>query len=105
MDWRPDDPGHTDAPPAAEPVPATPPSWLQRLADLPARDKIALLIDAGVVILAMAFVVAQLHPELIVSDTTPAGGDMGAHVYGPAFLRDHLLPSGRLSGWSPDWYA
>ena len=30
---------------------------------------------------------------------------MGAHVWGPAFLRDHLLPAGRLSGWTPDWYA
>src|SRR5947209_19076993 len=23
----------------------------------------------------------------------------------PAFLRDHLLPHGRLTGWSPDWYG
>ena len=30
---------------------------------------------------------------------------MGAHVYGPAYLRDHLLTSFRLSGWSNDWYA
>jgi hypothetical protein len=26
-------------------------------------------------------------------------------VYGPAYLRDHLLTSFRLSGWSNDWYA
>ena len=30
---------------------------------------------------------------------------MGAHVWAPAYLRDHLLPHFRLSGWSPDWYA
>ena len=30
---------------------------------------------------------------------------MGAHVWGPAYLRDHLLPHGRLTGWTPDWYA
>src|SRR5690606_35086499 len=30
---------------------------------------------------------------------------MGAHVWGPAYLRDHLLPDLRLSGWTPDWYA
>src|SRR4051794_38725754 len=29
---------------------------------------------------------------------------MGAHVWGPAFLRDHLLNHGHLSGWTPDWY-
>ena len=44
-------------------------------------------------------------PRLLITDTTPAGGDMGAHVWGPAFLRDHLLPHGRLAGWTPDWYA
>ena len=30
---------------------------------------------------------------------------MGAHVWTPAFLRDHLLPHGRLTGWTNDWYA
>jgi hypothetical protein len=39
------------------------------------------------------------------SATTPTGGDMGAHVYVPAYLRDTLLPQGRLIGWSNDWYA
>ena len=43
--------------------------------------------------------------DLIFTRTTPTGGDFGAHVWGPAFLRDHLLPSGRLNGWSMDWYA
>lgn len=45
-----------------------------------------------------------LRPLLLI-DSTPSGGDMGAHVWGPAYLRDHLLPQGRLSGWTPDWYA
>ena len=54
---------------------------------------------------ACLFVFWQLRPDLIFSATTPAGGDMAAHVWGPAYLRDHLLPSGRLSGWAPDWYA
>ena len=43
--------------------------------------------------------------DLINDDTTPTGGDMGAHVWGPAFLRDHLLPNWQLSGWSMDWYG
>ena len=54
---------------------------------------------------APLFVFANLHPDQILSSAVPAGGDMGAHVWGPAFLRDHLLPEGRLSGWTPDWYA
>ncbi|HTO00698.1 MAG TPA: hypothetical protein VL068_08485, partial [Microthrixaceae bacterium] len=32
-------------------------------------------------------------------------GDMAAHVWGPRFLADHLLPQFRVSGWSQDWYA
>ncbi len=43
--------------------------------------------------------------DLIFDDTTPTGGDMGAHVWAPAFLRDHFLPNFQLSGWSMDWYA
>ncbi len=46
-----------------------------------------------------------MNPWWIVSSTTPSGGDMGAHVLGPAFLRDTLLPQGRILGWSNDWFA
>ena len=74
-----------------------------RSADL--SERIGVGIDAVIVVAAMVFVLAQLAPGLLVADTTPAGGDMGAHVWGPAYLRDHLLPSGRLAGWTPDWYA
>ncbi len=51
------------------------------------------------------FVLFQLRPDLLLTDTTPSGGDMGAHVWGPAYMRDHLLSQGRLTGWTPDWYA
>ena len=51
-----------------------------------------------------AFVVAAVHPELVLRNTTPTGGDMGAHVWGPDYLLHHLLPKLRLSGWTPDWY-
>ena len=45
------------------------------------------------------------RPSLLFSNTTPTGGDMGAHVWGPAYLRDHILPHWRLTGWANDWYA
>ena len=45
-----------------------------------------------------------VHWDLITTDNTPTGGDMGAHVMGPAYLRDHLLSNFRLSGWNPYWY-
>ena len=45
-----------------------------------------------------------VQPSLLFRNTTPTGGDMGAHVWAPAYLRDHLLPW-KLSGWSMDWYS
>jgi hypothetical protein len=62
-------------------------------------------ITLAVVAITTGFVLAQLQPDLLLRNTTPAGGDMGAHVWGPAYLRDELLPQGRLTGWTPDWYA
>jgi hypothetical protein len=49
-------------------------------------------------------VAVHLQPDLVLRNTTPNGGDLGAHVWWPAYLRDHLLPW-RLAGWSPDFYA
>src|SRR6187551_386868 len=67
--------------------------WAERIATI--------VVVAGCVL----YTLAQLHPDLILKNTTPAGGDMGAHVWGPAYLRDHILPHLWLSGWAPDWYA
>ncbi|MGE0141546.1 MAG: hypothetical protein AB7R77_27420, partial [Ilumatobacteraceae bacterium] len=49
--------------------------------------------------------IQTVHLDLVFTNNTPTGGDMGAHVMGPAFLRDHLLPNFELSGWSTYWYA
>ncbi len=61
-------------------------------------------LSALVVVLGSALVLATLHPGDLWRDTTPTGGDMGAHVWGPRYLLDELLPNFRLTGWSPDWY-
>ncbi|MDQ2754210.1 MAG: hypothetical protein M3R71_01525, partial [Actinomycetota bacterium] len=62
---------------------------------------ITLLVVAGCAI----FTFFQLQPSKIFALTTPAGGDMGAHVWLPAYVKDHLLPHLRITGWTPDWYA
>lgn len=68
---------------------------LRRIPPLPA----IILVATSLVILIV------MNPGLILSSTTPTGGDTGAHVLGPAFLRDVLLPEGRILGWSNDWFA
>jgi len=62
-------------------------------------------ITLGVVAAAIIFTLFQLQPRLLVTNSTPAGGDTGAHVWGPDFLRHHVLPHFRLTGWAPSWYA
>jgi hypothetical protein len=58
-----------------------------------------------VVVASAGYVFSRLHPSLIFANTIPTGGDTGAHVYTPEYLRDHLLSHWRLAGWSPGWYA
>lgn len=59
----------------------------------------------AIVLGATLIILSVLHPNLILKNNTPTGGDMGAHVWGPAYLRDVLLPHWRLTGWSMDWYS
>jgi 6-pyruvoyl-tetrahydropterin synthase-like protein len=68
------------------------------------RPSLQTVISVIVVALAALFVFWQVRPDLLFANTTTAGGDTGAHVWGPSFLRNHLLPHGRITGWAPDWY-
>jgi hypothetical protein len=66
-----------------------------------------LIIDYWQIIAAIGacwFVVEHLHPDLILRDSTPTGGDTGLHIWSPDALRA-LLAEARLSGWSGDWFA
>jgi len=49
--------------------------------------------------------VKVLHLNLIFSRTTAAGGDMGSHHYIDTFLRENLLPHGKVTGWATGWFA
>ena len=68
--------------------------------------KVLSLVSAFSAFLSCFFVLWVINPDgVLFKLSTPTGGDLGAHVWGPAFLRDELLPNLRLSGWAPDWYA
>jgi hypothetical protein len=93
---------------ACEPAGAVSPSAAtvaDRIIDRLVRVRPETVLSLVVVALSMVWILSTLHWRLILTDTTPTGGDMGAHVWSPAFLRDHLLPNGTLIGWTPDWYA
>ena len=69
------------------------------------RRTLRTVVTLVAVLGAVEFIWLQLQPSLLLRDTTASGGDMGAHVWLPAYVRDHLLPHGRITGWTPDWYA
>ena len=63
-----------------------------------------------VVSTVVMMMIVHLNPlspssDLVFDKTTPTGGDMGSHVWAPAFLRDHFLPNFQLSGLSMYWYG
>ena len=83
---------HMENAPADEGNPARPSGW---------RPRSSALAVAAVSLLT----VAAMAPHLLPAAVTPTGGDMGAHVLVPAYLRDVLLPGGRIMGWSNYWFA
>ena len=79
-----------------------PMNWLNR--PWPA-ERIAQYLTALVVVGGCTFAVLKvIHLDLVFANNTPTGGDMGAHVMAPAYLRDHLLPHFQIQGWSNYWY-
>jgi hypothetical protein len=65
------------------------------------RDRVGLLLP----VLTAGCILAVLDPRLLLSPTTPAGGDLGLHVFPFSSAVDHLFSSGRLTGWSDGWFG
>jgi len=90
----------------APPAPArTRSAGLRRLGRLRRKPSTTAIITGVVLALCCLYIFWQLRPDLLFRQTLPAGGDMGAHVWGPNYLRHHLLSHGRVTGWAPDWYG
>lgn len=86
---------------------ARPKAWAERpwTTERIVRFTATSLILAITTIVMMSVVHMWPFGNLVLQDNTPAGGDMGAHVWAPAYLRDELLPNFQLNGWTMDWYA
>ena len=86
-----------------------PTEWANRPWPTERLVKYIVTVVSLVVTTGIMFNVVHLSPfpgrDLVFDDTTPTGGDFGAHVWGPAYLRDELLGSFRLNGWTMDWYG
>jgi len=56
-------------------------------------------------LLIYAFLLTYLHPELLVQDSVITGGDTASHYFTAVYLKEHLLPHGKIMGWQPGNYA
>jgi len=61
-------------------------------------------IDALVVLAVIAVTLFELHPNLLFSNTLVTGGDTGAHLAVPAYLKTVGNPF-NLTPWYPGWFA
>jgi tetratricopeptide (TPR) repeat protein len=52
-------------------------------------------------VLIWAFIAGYFRPGLLFSPVITTGGDTGSHYYTAKYLKDNLLPTGRISGWCP----
>ncbi len=64
------------------------------------RTRLADLTDAMVLCGIVIFLFSYFRPEYLFSLTTTTGGDTGSHFAAAQYLRDVLLPQGRVSGWT-----
>jgi tetratricopeptide (TPR) repeat protein len=69
------------------------------------RAVLRAVLDFAAVATAIVFVGSYFPTTVMLTPTTTNGGDMGSHVYAAEYLRDVLLPKGRVAGWCPGNYC
>src|SRR5207244_2343537 len=69
------------------------------------RPLVRTLLDLAALGAALEFLASYFPASVMLSTTTTNGGDMASHVYAAAYLRDELLPHGRVTGWCPGNYC
>jgi TolA-binding protein len=55
--------------------------------------------------LIYATILFHIHPELILSQAWPTGGDTATHFQAAMYFKEHLLANWRIVGWNPGNYA
>ena len=62
-------------------------------------------IDALILAAISVFLLQHFRPILLLSSTHATGGDTPSHFYTLMYLKQMLLPHGRVTGWTPANYA
>jgi len=58
-----------------------------------------MITDLVVLAAITAFLLSYFEPGLLFSRTLTTGGDTGSHYYTAEYLKNYLLPHGKISGW------
>jgi hypothetical protein len=90
-------------PPSARSQPVAEPTQAAQRQDR--RPTARELVDIAIAVACAGYVFWQLQPARLFADTTPTISDLGGHVWGPSFLRSHLLGHGLFAAWSNDWFG
>ena len=61
--------------------------------------------DLSVLALLCGFILSNLTPSLLLTDTLTTGGDTPAHSYLASHLRASLFGEGRISSWASGWWC
>ncbi|MGR3309320.1 MAG: 6-pyruvoyl-tetrahydropterin synthase-related protein [Candidatus Brocadiales bacterium] len=69
------------------------------------RERKYIICDAVILLLLEIFILSYLHPSLLIKDTIITGGDTASYFHLLKYLKETLLPSGRLIGWDPGNFA
>jgi len=69
------------------------------------KKKVNLIIDFLILITIFVFLLAYFKPSLIFLNTTTSGGDTASHYYPAYYLKNYLLPNGKIIGWNQSWYG
>ena len=64
-----------------------------------AQPKSRIWIDIALMGLIFGFLLTYIEPTYLFTSTITAGGDTASHYFTAQYLRDVLLPKGRISGW------
>ena len=86
----------------------TPPAVDPQLDDAPRPSRrswwwVPGAITVITIVSVIVVTLSQLHPGMLLTNTTTTGGDTGAHIAMPKFL-ESLVSHGHLTGWDPGWY-
>lgn len=69
------------------------------------RVSLKTVLDVTVQILIFIYIASYFTPEHLFSKTTITGGDTASHYYTAHYLKDYLLPHGKILGWMQGNFA